>query len=179
MLTLVFLALMGQIRPDTVMDDRLHDAAFYRRVQEAKIQADQWAFQEMRHLYVASQAARWERRSGGMSMRSREITLDILKRGAYKQICDAYDITEDEFKSIMKNDAVRKLRVMPERIAGNGPKMGVNPWDLRPTRFDSSKVAIPEKQAKAIGYTNPHPYRITQGKPKVFSDEAIKNGAGK
>lgn len=179
MLTLVMVALLGQIRPDTVMDDRLHDATFYRRVQEAKLQADQWAFQEMRHLYIASQAAKGGKRTGGMSMRSREIAFDILQRGAYKQVCEAYDITEDEFRGILKNDAVRRLRVMPERIAGNGPKMGTNPWDLRPTRFDSSKVVIPERQAKLIGYTNPHPYRITQDKPKVFSDDAIRNGAGK
>lgn len=179
MLTLVFLAMLGQIRPDTVMDDRLRTADFYRRVQMARVQGDQWALQEMGHLYYSSRKTPNGGRSGGMSTRSREITLDILRRGAYKQICDAYDITEKEFREILRHQELRVLRPRPERVAGNGPKMGVNPWDLKPTRFDPGKVVIPEKQAKLIGYANPHPYRITQGKPQMFSDEAIKNGAGK
>lgn len=178
MFTMLVVAMLGQIRPDTVLDARLHDAQFYRRVQEAKVQGDMWAFHETRHLSIASQS-RGGVRSGGMSMRSREITLDLLRKAAYKQICEAYDLSEKEFADIMRNESVRRLRIQPERIAGNGPKMGTNPWDLRPTRFDPSKVTLPEKQAKLIGYRNPRPYQIMQGKPQVFSDEAIRNGAGK
>lgn len=180
LVTMMIIATIGQLRPDTVLDHaRMHDATFYRRVQEAKVQADRWAFEEMKRLFPPSRLAEFHRHTGRSAGRLREQSIDILKQAAYKQVRDAYDIDGDEFRKIMADNSVRRLHVLPERIAGNGPKMGVNPWDLRPTRFDPSKVVMPEKQAKMIGYRNPTPYRISQGKPSVFSDEAIRNGAGK
>ena len=152
--SIVAIAMLGQLRPDTMLDSK-HDATFYKWVQEAKSQADHWAFVESARMYPNSVIGRvgqsdpWKARQ---MYEARRKAPQALKEAAYKQIREAYRISELEFQRIMRMDDIRRMHHNPERIS-HRPNLGAgiasrNPLDLKPTRFDPSKVRLPDLDRK-------------------------------
>lgn len=162
LVTMMVIATFGQLKPDTVMDARMHDAQFYRRVQEAKAQADQWAFKKSLELFPNSEIAAVARRDPAASRRlmmSRTAAKPALKSQAYRQIMQAYDISEKEFVRMVSDHRVRSLPHIPEGDVWSKDrspiKMAVDHWGLVYTRFDPSQVKIPPKLARRIRHENP------------------------
>lgn len=179
--TIIAFASLGQLSPDTILDERLHDARFFKRVQVAQGQAEQWIRGEPDRLFPMHFLSRLSVTNPAKCKRILQLkrqAIPILRKAAYQQICDAYDISEKEFQAILRNQDVRRLRHERERIPNaRGDtariRMATRQWGLEPTRFDPAKVRLPEKFAREIGYKNPP----EPEKPDVFSSEARAKGA--
>jgi len=177
--SVIAIAFLGQLRPDTMLDSK-HDATFARWVQEAFSQANQWSFVKASELFPSQEMAIVGIRNPPLSQKLRqrkEYARLVLKEAAYKQIREAYDISEKEFRSMIRHPGVASIRLAPDSDARitERIKMRRGIWSLDQTRFDPDKVVIPERIAKAIRYQNP----VAKPKPKieVFSEEAKRNGA--
>lgn len=183
MVALIILAALSQINQDTVLDSRLHDARFYRRVQEAKVQACKWAFGKCMDLFPGSEMARVSLMNPRESQKLRRLQAyaeKVLRDAAYKQIEEAYEITEREFVNIVMDPRTQGLRHEPERLQvpgdhqeGQPIRMVLHSWEFERTRFNPDLVFVKPEIAKLIRYQNPK----KPGKPEVFSKEAIERGA--
>lgn len=161
--SILAIAMMGQMRPDFKKDFN-QETNFYKWVQEAKSQADQWAFTQSARLYPNSVIGRvgvsdpWKARQ---MYEARKRAPQALKEAAYKQIREAYGISEMEFQRILRMQDIRRLHHNPERLpsrsnAGAGIASR-NPLDLKPTRFDPSKVRMPDldRESKPAAFDPP------------------------
>ncbi len=175
--TIIALVTLGQLSPDTILDKRMHDARLYRRVQIAKSQADQWASLKAYQLFPATEIARYGITNPQMSVRLRQMqkySKQVLKHYAYKQICDAYDISEKEFVTMINNPRVSSLPHDSEGSVLPGDdqqvRMARGQFDLDPTRFNPDWVILPDKLARQIRYINPK----KPAKPEMHSKEAME-----
>lgn len=178
--TILAIAAIGQLRPDTMLDAK-HDAKFYRWVQEARVQANQWAFVEAADLFPAQEMAIAGIRNPPLSRKlyeRKEYAEVVLKQAAYRQICEAYDISPKEFRMMTYHAGVASLPLSPDpdaRIPG-GIRMRRGMMGLEQTRFDPEKVVLPGKVAVRIRYRNPRPEKPS--KPEIFSKEVQKMNNG-
>jgi hypothetical protein len=160
---LLLTALVGQHRHHAKPIE-LPDPAVQERIMTAKHQADQWAFSIMkRHMPL-----RTLNLPGGMKNPYailREQFRHDMRIAGYKQICEAYDISEDQFMAIVRRPPIGVQFTRDPSYLPHGPKPGeirmVGPnqpqdwWN--PTRFDPGSVRLPEKLAKRYDYPNPKP----------------------
>lgn len=182
MIAILITATACQITSNTVLDDKGRDAKFFRWVIEAKKQADHWAFEEPHRMFPQKTLRRLslvDQQQFRRMLAMREHAASVLKEAAYRQICEAYDISMKEFRAIIANRDVARLRHDHEKFRNtNGQRVGMATTfgGLEPTRFDPSKVKLPKPYGRiagrSSGSTTPKP-------PKVFSDEAESRGAGK
>lgn len=177
MLTLVVMMVLGQVRPDTVMDDRLHDAAFFRRVLEAKMQADQWASKKAEELFPQFEITATAYRNPYLSRElwnRRQSAKPVLKSYAYRQVMQAYDLSEKEFRRATSDPRIAALPHVPEPNVWSKDKRPIrmvqDQWAFVYTRFDPSKVKIPPKVARKIRYVNPT--ESDEAKLKRYAEEA-------
>jgi DNA-directed RNA polymerase alpha subunit len=137
------------------------------------------SFSPVRRVSYAVENALVDQQQFRKMLAMREHAESILKEAAYRQICEAYDISMKEFRAIIANRDVARLRHDHEKFRNaNGQRIGMATTfgGLEPTRFDPSKVKLPKPYGRiagrSSGSTTPKP-------PKVFSDEAESRGAGK
>lgn len=175
--TIIAFVSLGQLSPDTILDNRMHDARLYRRVQIAKSQADQWAAMKAYQLFPATEIARVGLVNPPRSQRLRQMqkySERVLKHYSYKQICDAYDISEKEFVTVINNPRVSSLPHDSEGSVLPGDdrqvRMARGQFDLNPTRFNPDWVILPDKLANQIRYINPK----KPARPEMHSKEAME-----
>lgn len=179
MLALIVILAFGQIGPDTVLDNHLHSAMFVKWVQTAKAQADAWSFLKSDELFPIGEMGEVGLRNPALSRQleqRKEYARVVLKKCAYVQIREAYDISEKEFAVMLKDRRVASLPFLEEHDfedRGEKPvKMVKYPWGFNYTRFNPAKVTVPPKTARMIRYQNPP--KPTVKKPEMFSEQARK-----
>lgn len=133
------------------------DPVTQRRAYEAWMAAREWVRDTTNDLYHWTKAMRYDKEGRRRFYATKTLATRYLSAGAAKQICEAYGIGEKDLESVVADPRSRTLRFVEEPVGeAAGVRMARSLRSIRyPTRFDPSKVVIPEKQAKEIGYTNP------------------------
>lgn len=136
------------------------DATRKRQILEAYRQIQMWAFHQKLKHYPSGVGL--ERMPRGQKLRwwkERDIFEHHVRMAAYKQICEAYDITPKELEKIVYDPRSSFAPFQPEYLPrgdGGGIRLSLpgQPDMLHPTRFDPDKVKLPEKLAKRYGNPN-------------------------
>lgn len=124
-----------------------------KRIQIAAGQARQWAFTQMPAVSI--------RRPGQITSDQKRY---VLTQAAYKQIREAYNVDGRTFYAILHNKSIRAVPFTQEYLPNGTPSgqigFATRPWHFQRTRFDETKVVLPEKIARQIGYKNPTPVEV-------------------
>lgn len=156
------------------------DATRKRQILEAYRQAQMWVFWQSNQYYPSGvglglttykQKTHWRL--------TRTAFEHHLRMAAYKQICEAYDITPKELEKIVFDPRSSIAPFEPEHLPRGDGTGGIRmllpgqPDILRPTRFDPEKVKLSDKLVKKYGYQNPGtiPKPIAQPKRFMSDDE--------